>query len=405
VAEPSAADPLVGRAGAALLAVLAAFVVLGLPEGILGTAWPDIRTEFGRANSGLAILLGGFTVGYTISSAASGHVTDRLGTSHVLRVAIAASATGVVALVAAPGFPWMVAAYAVLGLGNGTIDSVANAWTALARGPRAMGLLHAAFGVGATIGPLLSAGLISAGASWRWPFGVLLAGQGLALALIWANRGSFDHTPRHPDVEARGALAIQPSRWMLPLMLLWFGTYVGVEVAVGQWSFTLLTEKRGLSHGVAGALVSAYWGGLTVGRLGLGALGHKLQPDRLMTGATMLGIVSIGVLWIDPAGLGAASLPLTGLAFAPMFPVMVNRTPVLLGPDRSNRAVGYQLAASSLGFVTTPLLIGVLSDHHGIGVAPPVAFVAVVVLAGVWAAVASTARRSVVGSGEGPGQR
>lgn len=393
-------NPIAGGFGSALLAVLAAFVVLGLPEGILGTAWPAIRSEFGRANSGLAVLLGGFTVGYTISSAASGHLTDRLGTPWVLRIAIATSATGVVALVAAPGFAWMVSAYIVLGLGNGTIDSAANAWTALARGPRAMGLLHAAFGVGATLGPVLSAGLISAGTSWRWPFGVLLAGQGLALVLAWSSRGGFDHTTRHPEVEARGTLSIPASRWMLPLMLTWFGIYVGVEVAVGQWSFTLLTERRGLSKALAGALVSAYWGGLTAGRLGLGALGHRLSPERLMTAATAMATISVLFLWVDPTGFGAAGLPLTGLAFAPMFPVMVNRTPVFLGPDRSNKAVGYQLAASSLGFITTPLLIGVLADHHGIGVAPPVAFVAVVVLAGVWAAVVSTAQHSVVGSGE-----
>jgi len=389
----------------ALLATLAAFVVLGLPEGILGTSWPSIRNEFGRPNSGLAILLGGFTVGYTISSAASGHLTERFGTSKMLRLALVTSATGIVSLVTAPGFHWMVAAYVVLGMGNGTIDSVANAWTALARGPRAMGMLHAAFGIGATAGPLISAGLISAGASWRWPFIALLAGQAAALTLITLCRHGFDNTPRHSGITLLHSPDIEPARRMLPLMLTWFAVYVGVEVAIGQWSFTLLTEKRGMSDQVAGALVAAYWGGLTVGRFGLGTLGHKVQPNRLMNQATALAVGAVAWLWIDPGGFGAAGLPVTGLAFAPMFPVMVNRTPVYLGPDRSNRAVGYQLAASSLGFVTTPLLIGVLADNHGIMVAPPVAFGAVVLLAGVWASVSASARLSVVGSGERSGQR
>ncbi len=380
--------------GAALVATVAAFVVLGLPEGILGTAWPSVRTEFGQANSGLAVLLAGFTVGYTVSSAASGHLTERLGTSRVMGLAITTGATGVVALLVAPGFEWVVGAYVVLGAGNGTIDSVGNAWTALTRGPRAMGLVHAAFGVGATIGPLLSAGLISAGASWRWPFAVLVAGQTIALVLVMSNRRGFDRAPRHPEVAARAATTTQPSPRLLPLMLTWFAVYVGVEVAIGQWSFTLLTEQRGLSDGVAGALVAAYWGGLTVGRLGLGAIGHLLQAERLMTAATGLALLATGLLWLDPGGAGAAALPLAGLAFAPMFPVMVNRTPVYLGPERSNRAVGYQLAASSLGFVTTPLLIGVLADRHGVGVASPVSFAAVVVLSGVWAAVFSAAQPS-----------
>jgi len=265
-----------------------------------------------------------------------------------------------------------------------------------------MGLLHAAFGIGATIGPLLSAGLISAGASWRWPFGVLIAGQVGAFMLMWKSRAAFGQAAGNPDLTAPSPEIVKPAGRMQPLMLAWFGIYVGVEVAIGQWSFTLLTDDRGISDAVAGALVASYWGGLTVGRLGLGALGHRLRPERLMTSATILATASIGVLWADPAGIGVFGLPIIGLAFAPMFPVMVNRTPVYLGPGRSNRAVGYQLAASSLGFVTTPLLIGVLSDHHGIGVAPPVAFAAVLALSVVWVAVAvaATASPSVVGGSE-----
>lgn len=373
--------------GAALVATLAAFVVLGLPEGILGTAWPSIRGEFGRANSGLAALLAGFTVGYTIASAASGHLTERLGTSRVIRLALVVSTAGVLAVLAAPGFVWMVVAYVVLGAGNGTVDSVGNAWTALTRGPRAMGLVHAAFGVGATAGPLLSAGLISAGASWRWPFVVLVAGQMIALVLVVGSRRGFDQAPRRREVSTPHAEPSVPQRRLLPLMLVWFAMYVGVEVAIGQWTFTLLTEKRGVSHGVAGVLVASYWGGLTLGRLGLGVVGHLLRAERLMTASTALAVAAVGLLWLDPAGAGAATLPLIGLAFAPMFPVMVNRTPVYLGADRSNRAVGYQLAASSLGFVTTPLLIGLLADRHSVGVAPPVSFAAMIVLAVVWAAV------------------
>jgi len=378
--------------GAALVATLAAFVVLGLPEGILGTAWPSIRGEFGRANSGLAALLAGFTVGYTLASAASGHLTERLGTSRVIRLALIDSTVGVLAILAAPGFTWMVAAYVVLGAGNGTVDSVGNAWTALARGPRAMGLVHAAFGLGATVGPLLSAGMISAGASWRWPFVVLVAGQLVALGLVVRSRQGFDLAPRHQPVSAGQAETPEPPRRLLPLMLVWFAMYVGVEVAIGQWTFTLLTEERGVSNTTAGVLVAAYWGGLTLGRLGLGVVGHLLQAERLMTAATMLAIVAVGLLWFDPGGAGAAALPLIGLAFAPMFPVMVNRTPVYLGPDRSNRAVGYQLASSSLGFVTTPLLIGLLADRHGVGVAPPVSFAAMILLAAVWAGVLGATR-------------
>ncbi len=375
----------------ALISTFAAFVVLGLPEGIIGTAWPSVRDEFSRAESGLAVLLAGFTVGYTVSSTASGHLTGRFGTAKVLRIAIAVSALGVTGLIAAPGFEAMVAAYVVMGLGNGTIDSVANAWTALTHGARAMGLLHAAFGVGATAGPLLSAGLISTGVSWRWPFAVLIGGQAIALSAMWSAGGGFDDAPRHPAVEARASSAVSPPRRLLPLMLAWFTVYVGVEVGLGQWAFTLLTEERDMADGLAGILVASFWGGLTAGRLGLGAVGHLLRAERLMHAAMLLAIAASGLLWLDPFGLGPAALPVAGLAFAPMFPLMMNRTPVYLGPDRASRAVGYQLAASSLGFVTTPLLIGLLADQHGVGVTPPVVFGAVIALMALWTAVFRTA--------------
>lgn len=379
----------------ALIATFTAFIVLGLPEGIIGTAWPSVRDEFSRAESGLAVILGGFTVGYTVSSAASGHLTERLGTARVLRIAIAVSALGVTGLIAAPSFETMVAAYVVMGLGNGTIDSVSNAWTALTHGARAMGLLHAAFGVGATAGPLLSAGLISAGISWRWPFAILIGGQAVALSVMWSARGGFDDAPRHPAVEARASSAVSPPRHLLPLMLAWFTVYVGVEVALGQWGFTLLTEEHGMADGLAGILVASFWGGLTVGRLGLGAVGHLLPPERLMYAVMVLAIAAAALLWLDAFGLGPAALPIAGLAFAPMFPLMMNRTPVYLGPDRASRAVGYQLAASSLGFVTTPLLIGLLADQHGVGVTPPVVFGAMIALMALWTAVFRTAEHAL----------
>ncbi len=390
--------------GTAFAAVLVSFVVLGLPVGILGTAWPSIRSEFSRTDSGLAVLLAGFTVGYTISSAISGHLSDRIGSSRLLSLAIATSATGIVAIVASPGFIAMVAAHVILGIGNGFIDSVANTWTALTRGPRSMGMLHAAFGVGATIGPVLTAGLVSRGSSWRWPFLILIGGQIVALAMVVSSRRSLDNAPRRSQFVTKNVAAVPPPRRLPTLMLAWFAVYLSVEVAVGQWGYTLLTEGRGMSKGTAGLLVAAYWGGLTIGRFILGAIGHLVQPERLMTATSALAVTMAGLLWLDPAGVGAAVFPIIGLAFAPMFPLMVNRTPVYLGPDRSSRAVGYQLAASSLGFVTTPLLIGLLADHHGISVAPPVVFGATTVMVAVWLSVAD-ASKSVFDSGERTGER
>ncbi|MCY3851358.1 MAG: MFS transporter [Acidimicrobiaceae bacterium] len=367
----------------ALLVSFALYVTLGLPDGVLGTVWPSLRDDFGRSDSSFGLLILCSAVGYTGASIGAGHLTQRYGTGVVFRNASFAAVAGLGFFSLAPTWWTSMAAILILGAGWGLCDASVNAWVALTQGPREMGLLHAAYGVGALLGPLLAAPFISNGGLWRGPF-LVVCGLGVALVGVAATaREGFDAAPVS-GVVAGSPAPERGSRQLLGLLIVWFSIYVGIEVTVGQWSFTLLNESRGYSDVKAATLVTGFWCGLTLGRFLLAGFGDRFSPEHVL--ATAIGVTAVGMVffWVDPVGAGALALPVIGLSLASMFPLAMGRTAVYLGEARAARAVGYQIAASSVGFVILPAFVGVLADYHGVGVALPVVFAATCVLALLW---------------------
>ena len=361
----------------------ALYVTLGLPDGVLGTVWPSLRDDFGRTDSSLGLLIACTAVGYTSSSIGSGHLTQRYGSGIVLRNASFVAIAGLGLLSIAPTWWTSMLGMLVLGAGWGLCDATVNAWMALTQGPRQMGLLHAAYGVGALSGPLLAAVFIVNGEFWRGPFMVVFGLGVVLVAGIASARHGFDAAPVSKDVAGSPAPA-RGSRMLLALLIVWFSTYVGIEVTLGQWSYTLLTESRDYGHVLASVLVATFWGGLTLGRFLLAGFGDRFSPERVLGSTIATAAVAVLFYWADVASLGAFALPVIGLSLATMFPLVIGRTAVYIGEERAARAVGYQVAASSVGFVMLPSLVGVLADHHGASAALPVTFVATCALALLW---------------------
>ena len=372
----------------AMLVGLVAFVVLGLTDGALGTIWPDLRDEFGRRDGHFGQVFACLAGGYLVASTASGHLSERFGMTAVFRGGSSLAAIAFVIIGVGASWGTTLVGFALLGLGNGTLDSAVNAWVAVKRGQRAMGLLH---GFGASAGPLVAAVFVAGGDAWQVPFWIFAAAQaGVVVASPLAREG-FDDMPDAPDVEATRGRAIEAPSYLLALVLGWFFFYVGVEVSVGQWSFTLLSEARGVDEVVASAFVASYWGGLTVGRFLLAFAGDRVAPEVIMSRASSLAVVAAVVFAADPAGLGGLALPVLGFAFSVMFPAVVNRTPIYLGADRAARIVGYQLATSSAGAIIVPAVIGVLADRTSQEALGWVSLLGVVLMTGMWAAVRANA--------------
>jgi fucose permease len=370
--------------GGSLLALAyLGFISLGLPDALLGVGWPSMRVDFGVAVGAVGIILAVGVTGYLLSSVATGFALARLGVGWLLAASTGLVAVGLTGYALAPVYAVVVACAMLIGLGSGAIDAGLNVYAAEHFGARHMNWLHASFGLGATIGPLVMTAVLAAGLAWRWGYGITAALQALLATAFAVTAGAWTDNATPPAQEghevpgkgARRALKV-PAVWLGALT---FAVYTGIEIAAGLWAYTLLTEGRGLSAGVAGTCVSAYWGSLFVGRLLYGVV-----ADRLRSGAVLLWCMAgmaagaVVIALPGPAWLAVIGLMMIGGFAAPVFPLLTLTTAERVGAAHAGPAVGVQIGAAGLGGVVCPAAIGLLLDRYGTDVLAP----SLVVLAG-----------------------
>ena len=377
-----------------LLVVLSAcaFVSLGLPDGLLGVAWPSIRLTFARDLDALGVLLASATAGYIASSATSGRVLRHMNLGVVLALSCLLTALALIGYALSPEWQLLVVLATVLGVGGGGIDAALNTYAATHHGPRVLNWLHACYGIGAALGPLIMTTVLSRGLPWQRGYAIVGMAQLLLAAAFGATRPLWPRTsqshrdavrPDHTDVSARlrETLALPAAR----LAALTFVVYAGVEASLGAWTYTLLTAGRGLAPSEAGAIVSVYWGGLTAGRVLAAAAGSGLASRRVLDIAIFGVLAGTVVIWLASSGLGALiGIALTGCACGPIFPTLVATTPLRLGAAHTANAVGLQIAAAGLGLSIVPALVGIMADSLGVPVIAPLLVALAVLLLAVF---------------------
>jgi fucose permease len=363
------------------------FVGLGVRSGLLGVAWPFIRADFDVPLDALGALLGPFSIGYLLGSFVSGPALARWNLGILLAISFAGMAIFLVGTAVAPAW-WLLLALGLPGgLGTGMIDAGLNTYVANRHGPRQMNWLHASWGVGVTLSPLMITAAITSGPGWRWGYAVsgclllALAGTYLGTSRLWPSRADVSgHEPGTTASPASEASPASPaaSMWQtlrLPvawLSMLLFIVYTGVELGIGQWAFPLLVGARGLGTVEAGAAVSAYWAGLTLGRVFFGAVVATIGVERLLRGCLLGVLLGLGLLWVPTSSaVTFALLALLGTVIAPIFPTLVTLTPEHFGSAHTANAVGFQVAASVIGGAGLPALLGFLAQAFGIDVIVP----------------------------------
>lgn len=244
-----------------------------------------------------------------------------------------------------------------------------------------MGIIHTGFGIGSTLGPLLVTFLIAVGWSWRNAFGALAVAELVLAVAFLATVSAIElnerESGRRPSLGNNGLL--------LALSLVVFFLYAGVAAGTGAWAYSLLTEGRGISTGVAGVAVAAYWGGVTAGRVSLGVFGNRIEPNRVLTMSAIGTVASLVLLWIAPTPwLGIVGLVASGLSHGFVFPLEVLLTPQRFGAAFTPWAVGYEIAAANVGVAVLSGTIGLLVGEWGISVVAP-ALLGLAVL--LWAAI------------------
>jgi fucose permease len=344
-----------------------AFLSLGLPDGCLGVAWPSMRSSFGVGLEALGMMMTALMAGTLVSSALSGVLIARLGVGRLLALStllVAASATG---LALSRAWPWAVVSGLLGGLGAGAVDAGVNAHAAATFTPRAMIWLHATYGFGAMLGPILMT--VALEREWGWRVGyAVLAGLLGALALAFARKSAVWTAPRtvQETLSLRTRETPGPVRRTIALGTLLFFVYSGLEVVCGQWGYTFLTEGCALAPEWAGLAVSGYWGCLGGGRVLFGILAARVAPGLLTRGGILAALASgLGLRYArGPAAI--AALLVMGLALAPIYPLEVSQTPRRVGAPWADRVIGWQVSSAYLGLAFWPALGGFVAARLGV---------------------------------------
>ena len=344
-----------------------AFISLGLPDGLLGVAWPSMAGELGQPLSRLALLQLSATGGFFISSTNAGRLIRRLGVGRLLIV------SNIMVVIALAGFSlaahWthVIIAMFILGTGGGAVDAGLNGYSAERFTKEQVTLLHAFYGLGAMIGPVIMRSILIKDGPWQGGYRVTLVLVGLLLVLFVRFRHHWDGKTREkgktPVNEGApcdtctdpGAVKSHTGFWGILL----FFTYTGLEVTLGGWSFTWLTRGGSVVPERAALWVGVYWGALMTGRIFFGFAGRRWHIRSILF--WMIGTVVAGcILFFQPwfTAVSLLSLPILGFACAPLFPLFVSYTPTVTGAAEGTVWIGRQVAAASIGSAAVPLFVG-----------------------------------------------
>ncbi|WP_224250157.1 MFS transporter [Hyalangium gracile] len=369
------------RSSAALLALAyLAFISLGLPDALFGVAWPSLRDDFGLSQALLGVPLAVTAISYFISGMLAGRMIQRLGIGLLLAGSTLLVAVGVLGFSVSPLFLLFLVATPLVGFGSGAIDAALNTYGARHFSPKHMSWLHAAYAAGATAGPAIMTAVLAGGASWRVGYAVVgftLATLGVAF-LATKSRWEAGQPPTQVVVDAPGNVgpvpleeppvsglsALRKGRVWLQIVIFFF--YTGLEVSAGQWSYTLLTEARGVAPPAAGSWVAAYWGGLLTGRIVLGFVVERVGQVRMLRFATLGALISAVLFAIPGLPLEAAALPLLSFCLANIYPGLMAETPRRVGERLAPHAVGFQVSAATLGVAVVPSVAGLVTERFGL---------------------------------------
>lgn len=359
-----------------LLAIIyLAFISLGLPDSLLGSAWPVMRVQFG-APLPLAGMISMIIAGGTIvSSLLSERLTKKLGTGLVTAVSVAMTAAALfgfsisrsVAMLCLWGIPY--------GFGAGAVDAALNNYVALHFSSRHMSWLHCFWGVGCSISPYIMGWALAATGRWEVGYRTVSCLQiGLTAALflslpLWRR---MDTTPDAAAAKAAPVLGLKRSLRIpgVPYVLTAFFAYCAAETTAGLWASSYLVEARGIDAQTAARFASLFYLGITLGRFLNGFVADRLGDRTMVRIGAVVMAAGIALLLMPVNALALAGLVVFGLGSAPVYPSVIHATPANFGEANSQAIIGVQMASAYVGSTFMPPLFGVLAGRIGVGLYP-----------------------------------
>lgn len=373
-----------------LVIIYISFISLGIPDSLLGSAWPVMRSDM-QASFGFAGVLSMIVAGGTIvSSLISGNLVQRAGTGKITLISCCLTAGALLGFSMVPSMIWLVLSAIPLGLGGGAIDAALNHYVAENYKAHHMNWLHCFWGVGATMGPIIMSYFIAEHNSWREGYtAVSLVQFSLAIILLvtlplWKRVAATKETEGPTGTISQDQFEVEAERMQpagsaksnvlrirgVKYTLIAFLFYCGVESTIGLWGASYMVGARNLTAETAAGWVSLYYGGITMGRFITGFITLKVH-NRVLIRCGQIAAIAGGVMLLIPHPLLLlAGLILIGLGLAPIYPGLLHETPSRFGRVNAAKLMGYQMAVAYTGSTFLPPLFGLLATQTSISLFP-----------------------------------
>lgn len=348
--------------------IYVAFISLGLPDSLLGSAWPSMYPLLDVPVSYAGILSMIISFGTIVSSLNSDRLTRALGTGKVTAISVGMTAAALFGFSVSGRF-WMLCLWAIpYGLGAGSVDAALNNYVALHYKSRHMSWLHCMWGIGTMISPMVMGQVLAGGRPWTTGYRYIALFQIVLTAVLFFSLPLWQKRTAETAADGSAPQALSLGQvFRLPgakEVMLCFFCYCALETTAGLWASSYLTLTKGVAAETAASFASLFYIGITAGRAACGFLTLKFNDTQMIRmGQCILAVGVLALLLPGPQIFSLAGLVLVGLGCAPIYPSIIHSTPDHFGADKSQAVIGIQMASAYVGNLVMPPLFGLLANN------------------------------------------
>ncbi len=359
-----------------LALIYLSFISLGLPDALLGSAWPVMSETFHVSIENVGIINLIIAGGTIISSLLSDRMTKKLGVGTITIVSVFVTAIALVGFATSPSFLVLCLWAIPYGLGGGSIDAALNNYVAVHYESRHMSWLHCMWGVGATVGPYIMGTALSYGHGYQGGYyGIFMIQAVLGIVLLFNRKAwkSSQNDEQAEEIKNRKVLSLKEIIRIkgVPQILIAFFCFCSIEQTTGLFASSYLVSNRGVSVELAATYASLFYLGITVGRAISGFFTMKFTDIQMIRGGqAVMFIGMIIVLCSQSSAMALIGILIIGFGSAPVYPCIIHSTPTNFGVVEAQAITGVQMASAYTGSMLTPFVFGFIAKYIGVGVYP-----------------------------------